>query len=402
MSSALPAPNYNLIKDFRAPGDDRWRLGDPPSVPLIDNPLNDTLRELQEKLLSLEENISLIHPEKVSFLTENMSSFIKQLDRMAVESGLMFPRVASFNHSLIDKLGEFQENIAFLKDNTSLVLPEKMLSLTANIFSLSRQLELRASESGLLFPRVACFMTLPLELRQKIWRFAIQAPQNIKAQFKYSIPRNPSYRDLVLLSAYCPLSQVNREAREEVLLYLGQHQRRRESIGKPNLPAMVANFNIDLLWWIDMDDWEIPEALTPLITAEAMNGKEIHSRRIRRIATPYRPWRDILSGSKLFRVMEVFHNLGIEEVILVYTRFEEGTKLENFNVKLVPPRENKLEVLMRFFQDNHNAWSGEGNKRSAVQLGDAHHDHVVIVQRRALREIERLRAQGNGMYYVKA
>jgi hypothetical protein len=176
MSSALPAPNYNAIKDFRAPADDRWRLGGPPNVPLIDHTLNDTLQELQEKLSTLKENISLIHPEKVSFLRESMSSFIKQLDRMAVESGLMFPRVASFNHSLIDKPGEFQENIAFLKDNTSLVPPEKILSLTANILSLSRELELRVSESGLLFPRVACFMTLSLELRQKIWWFAIQAP----------------------------------------------------------------------------------------------------------------------------------------------------------------------------------------------------------------------------------
>jgi hypothetical protein len=35
----------------------------------------------------------------------------------------MFPRVASFNHSLIDKLGELQENIAFLKDNTFLSPP---------------------------------------------------------------------------------------------------------------------------------------------------------------------------------------------------------------------------------------------------------------------------------------
>jgi hypothetical protein len=123
MSSAPPAPNCNAIKDFRAPGDDRWRLGGPPNVPLIDHSLNSTLRELQENFSTLKENVSLIHPEKVSFLTEHMSSFIKQLDRMAVESGLMFPRVASFNHSLIDKLGELQENIAFLKDNTFLSPP---------------------------------------------------------------------------------------------------------------------------------------------------------------------------------------------------------------------------------------------------------------------------------------
>jgi hypothetical protein len=163
----------------------------------------------------------------------------------------------------------------------------------------------------------------------------------------------------------------------------------------------VANFNIDLPWWIDMDNWEIPETLTPVITTEAMNGKEIHSRQIRRTATSYRPWRDILSGgSKLFRNMEVFHNLGIEEVILVYTRFEEGTNLENFDMKLVPPSENKLEILMRFFQDNRNVWLVYNIKRSAAQLGDAHHDHVVNVQEQALWEIERLCAQGNGMYHV--
>jgi hypothetical protein len=97
-------------------------------------------------------------------------------------------------------------------------------------------------------------MTLPLELRQKIWRFTIQAPQNIKAQFKYSIPKNPSYRKLVLLSASCPMSQVNREARIEVLVHLGQYQQKRESIGKPSIPAMVANFNIDILWWIEMNN----------------------------------------------------------------------------------------------------------------------------------------------------
>jgi len=66
MSSALPPPNYDSIKDFRAPGDDRWRPGDAPSVPLIGHPLNDTLRELQDKLSALKEKISLILPENYS------------------------------------------------------------------------------------------------------------------------------------------------------------------------------------------------------------------------------------------------------------------------------------------------------------------------------------------------
>jgi hypothetical protein len=89
-------------------------------------------------------------------------------------------------------------------------------------------------------PCVAGFVDLPVELRQQIWQFAIQAPQNITAKLKYSVPRNPSYRQLVLLGAYCPISQVNSEARRGVLLYLQQQ----ESIGKPTLPAIVAIFNI--------------------------------------------------------------------------------------------------------------------------------------------------------------
>jgi hypothetical protein len=124
---------------------------------------------------------------------------------MVVTSGLIFPRVTcfkKFNDSLNDTLGELQEKISFPKDNTSLVLPGKISSLTEKISSLIMQLDHMAVESGLSIPRVAGFMDLPVELRQQIWQFAIQAPQNITAQFKYSVPRNPSYRQLVLLCAY--------------------------------------------------------------------------------------------------------------------------------------------------------------------------------------------------------
>jgi len=124
---------------------------------------------------------------------------------MVVKSGLIFPRVTcfkKFNDSLNDTLGELQEKISFPKDNTSLVLPGKISSLTEKISSLIMQLDHMAVESGLSIPRVAGFMDLPVELRQQIWQFAIQAPQNITAQFKYSVPRNPSYRQLVLLCAY--------------------------------------------------------------------------------------------------------------------------------------------------------------------------------------------------------
>jgi hypothetical protein len=294
MSSALPAATYDIFKDYKAPGNDRWRLGDQPSVRLIDLSLHETLGELQTKITFIKDNTSLVPPEKISSLTANILSSTRQLDHMAVKSGLMFPRFACFkksNDSLNDTLGELQEKVSFLKDNTSLVLPGKISSLTEKV-SLIMQLDHMAVESGLSIPRVAGFMDLPVELRQQIWQFAIQAPQNITAQFKYSVPRNPSYRELVLLSAYCPISQVNSEARREVLLYLQQQ----ESIGKPTLPAIVANFNIDLLWWIDMDWSEIPEALTPLITSKPLNGKDPSSQRIRRIATQYLPWADILTN----------------------------------------------------------------------------------------------------------
>jgi hypothetical protein len=392
------------MKGYRAPGNDRWRLGDPLSVRLIDQSLHETLGELQTRITFVKDNTSLVPPEKISSLTTNILSSTRQLDHMAVKSGLIFPRVAcfkKFNDSLDDTLGELQEKVSFLKDNTSLLLPGKISSLTEKVSSLIMQLDHMAVESGLGIPRVAGFMDLPVELRQQIWQFAIQAPQNITVQFKYSVPRNPSYRQLVLLSAYCPISQVNSEARREVLLYLQQQ----ESIGKPTLPAIVANFDIDLLWWIDMDWWEIPEALTPLITSKPLNGRDPSSQRIRRIATPYFPWADILTnrtsdsvGYITFRAMEVLHKLGVEEVILVYTRFEEGTNLENFDVMLVPAQQNKLRVLKKFFHDRCRRVSTEVMKRRSAQLGDVLHDHVVNLQEQALREIERWREQGKGMY----
>jgi hypothetical protein len=131
MVSASPASaTYDVLRDIQIPGDDDWKLGTPPRVRLIDHPLNDALGELQGK-------------------------------------------------------------ISFLKDNTSLIHTEKISSVTANILSLARQLKYMVFESGLSSPRTAYFKNLPLELRQQIWQFAIQAPQNITAEFKYQKPKNP-------------------------------------------------------------------------------------------------------------------------------------------------------------------------------------------------------------------
>src|SRR5271156_6777996 len=112
MSSALPAETYDIMKDYRAPGNDRWRLGDPPSVRLIDQSLHATLRELQSKIIFVKDNSSLVRPEKISSLTANILSSTRQLDHMVVKSGLIFPRVAcfkKFHDSLNDTLGEPQE-----------------------------------------------------------------------------------------------------------------------------------------------------------------------------------------------------------------------------------------------------------------------------------------------------
>jgi hypothetical protein len=159
-----------------------------------------------------------------------------------------------------------------------------------------------------------------------------------------------------------------------------------------------------------MDGWEIPEALTPLITSKPLNGRDPSSQRIRRISTPYLPWADILTtrtsdsvGYITFRAMEVLHKLGVEEIILAYTRFEEGTNLENFDVMLVPAQQNKLRALKKFFHDGCRRVSAEVNKRSSARLGDVLHDHVVNLQEQAsLREIERWSEQGWGMYQYQA
>jgi hypothetical protein len=104
----------------------------------------------------------------------------------------------------------------------------------------------------------------------------------------------------------------------------------------------------------------------------------------------------------MFHAMEVLHKLGVKEVILVYTRFEEETNLENFDVMLVPAQQNKLRVLKKFFHDRCRRVSAEVIKRSSAQLGDVLHDHVVNLQELALREIERWSVQGKGMYQYQA
>jgi hypothetical protein len=104
----------------------------------------------------------------------------------------------------------------------------------------------------------------------------------------------------------------------------------------------------------------------------------------------------------MFHAMEVLHKLGVKEVILVYTRFEEETNLENFDVMLVPAQQNKLRVLKKFFHDRCRRVSAEVRKRREAQLGDVLHDHVVNLQEQALREIERWTEQGKGMYQHQA
>jgi hypothetical protein len=142
MLSALPAETYDIMKDYSAPSNDRWRLRDPPSVHLIDQSLHDTLGQLQTKITFVKDNTSLVPPEKISSLTANILSSARQLDHMVVKSGLIFPRVAcfkKFNDSLNDTLGELEEKICFLKDNTSLVLLGKISSLTEEVSSLIMQ-----------------------------------------------------------------------------------------------------------------------------------------------------------------------------------------------------------------------------------------------------------------------
>jgi hypothetical protein len=96
---------------------------------------------------------------------------------------------------------------------------------------------------------------------------------------------------------------------------------------------------VDQQWYL-ADSWNVRATHQKKVN-EWKGCKILHSQRIRRIATPYLPWAKILLnlnlddiGFIIFRVNEVFHKLGVEEVILVYTPFEEGTNLENYDVKL--------------------------------------------------------------------